>query len=461
MKPIYIENQILSNYKSKIFQELIRIIWYENLNDINEIPQKVLKDLRNDINKEIDEGTVINLIRIIMGLDPIDRIDDVNLKDLINEATNLKQIQMPVISIIDDACKYCESSKGECLTKSKHIHCNKESTCSSCGQCMYKCKLGAISDKIEFIPMINMLKSKEYPVYAAVAPAFIGQFGENVTAGILRSALKSIGFEDMIEVAFAADILTAKEAYSFYENMNNNNKEFFITSCCCPVWVNLVKNKFPIVADKISTSVSPMIACGRIIKILNPSAKVVFIGPCIAKKEEAKEDALNDAIDFVLTFEEIEQIFKALNVNLLDIEEDAREESSYCGRIYAKSGGVSKSIEATLKEIDSSIKFKPIAFQGAKECIEDLNKVINKELDVNFIEGMGCIGGCIGGPKKLLSVDKGSANVDKYSNEADMKTPLDNLNVAQFLIQIGILKVENLNVKDHEKIQKIFERSTK
>ncbi len=460
MNPIYIENQILNKYKSKIFQELIKIIWYENLDDVNEIFQKILKDLQDDINREVDEETVINLIRIIMGLDPIEKIDNINLKDLINEATNLEKIQMPIISIIDDACKYCESDKDECLTKNKHIHCNKENICSACGECIHKCKLGAISDKIEFIPMINMLKNKKYQVYAAVAPAFSGQFGENVTAGILRGALKSIGFEDMIEVAFAADILTAKEAYSFYENMNNN-KEFFITSCCCPVWVNLIQNKFPIVADKISTSVSPMIACGRIIKILNPSAKVVFIGPCIAKKKEAMNDTLKDAIDFVLTFDEIDQIFKALNVNLLDIKEDIREESSYCGRIYAKAGGVSKSIEATLKEIDPNIKFKPIAFQGAKECIEGLNKVINKELDVNFIEGMGCIGGCIGGPKKILSVDKGSENVDKYSSETDMKTPFDNLNVAQFLIKIGILKIEDLNVKEHEKIQKIFDRITK
>lgn len=460
MKPIYLENQILNKYKSKIFQELIRIIWNNNLNNTDEILKTILKDLRNESNLEIDEKTFINLIRVIIGLDTTDIVENINLNDLLNEARNLKKIQMPIISIIDDACKHCENSKDECLIKNKHINCNKENLCDSCGQCIEKCRLGAILDKIEFIPMIDMLEDKNCTVYAAIAPSFSGQFGDKITSGILRNALKKIGFEDMVEVALAADILTVREAYSFYESINND-KDFFITSCCCPVWVNLVKNKFPEISHKISTSVSPMIACGRMVKILNPNAKVVFIGPCIAKKKEAIDPDVSDAIDFVLTFEELNQIFKALNLDLLEIEEDNREESSFCGRIYAKSGGVSKSIEATLKEIDSDIKFKPIAFQGVKECIDGLNKVINKELDVNFIEGMGCVGGCVGGPKNILSVDKGSENVDKYSKESNMKTPFDNLNVAQFLIKIDILKTKDLKDEGHEKILKIFDKNIK
>ena len=345
------------------------------------------------------------------------------------------------------------------MIKNKHINCNKQNTCSACGECISKCKLGAISDKIEFIPIINILKNKKHPVYAILAPAFTGQFGEDISSGILRGALKSIGFKDMIEVALAADILTIIEAYPYYEHMKNNNKDYFITSCCCPVWVSLIKSKFPEIVGNISSSVSPMIACARIIKVLNPEAKVVFIGPCIAKKKEAISEDLKGDVDFVLTFQELDEIFKALNVNFLHIKEDNRLESSYCGRVYAKSGGVSKSIEMVLKEIDEYIKFNPIAFQGPKECMEGLEKLINKEIDVTFIEGMGCKGGCIGGPKKLIPLDEGEKYMDKYLQESKLETSFDNLNVAQFLLEIGIKKIEDLGDINQDKIQQIFNRN--
>ena len=185
----------------------------------------------------------------------------------------------------------------------------------------------------------------------------------------------------------------------------------------------------------------------------------MFIGPCIAKKKEAISEGLKGAVDFVLTFQELDEIFKALDVDLLHIKEDNRLESSYCGRIYAKSGGVSKSIEVALKEIDEYIKFNPISFQGSKECIKGLEKLINKEIDATFIEGMGCKGGCIGGPKKLISLEKGIKYMDKHLQESELKTPFDNLNVAQFLLEIGIKKIEDLGDKNQDKIQQIFKRN--
>ena len=459
MKPICLETQILNKYKTKIFRELIKLVWNENLDNIDDIPKNILENVKKESIQDVDENTIINLIRVILGLNPLESNGDTRLKDMIYESMNLDKVDMPIISIIDDACKYCDNTKYECLIKNKHINCNKQSTCSACGECISKCKLGAISDKIEFIPIINILKNKKNPVYVILAPAFTGQFGEDVSSGILRGALKSIGFKDMIEVALAADILTVIEAYHYYDHIQNNNKDYFITSCCCPVWVSLIKSKFPEIASNISSSVSPMIACGRIIKSLNPAAKVVFIGPCIAKKKEAISEGLKGAVDFVLTFQELDEIFKALDVDLLHIKEDNRLESSYCGRIYAKSGGVSKSIEVALKEIDEYIKFNPISFQGSKECIKGLEKLINKEIDATFIEGMGCKGGCIGGPKKLLSLEKGIKYMDIHLQESELKTPFDNLNVAQFLLEIGIKKIEDLGDKNQDKIQQIFKRN--
>lgn len=459
MEPIHLKDQIFNKYKTKIFKELVKLVWEDNLENINDIPKKIIKDLKTETNQEISENTIMNLIRVIMGLNPIENPCKSSLENIIKESYMLKNIEMPVISIIDDACKYCENYKEECFVKNKHIDCNKNNTCSACGECIRKCKFGAISDKIEFFPVLNMLKNKEYPIYAAVAPAFTGQFGADVNAGKLRTGLKKIGFEDMIEVAFAADILTLKEAYDYSKHIKNNGDEFFITSCCCPVWVSLIKNKFPDIKGNISSSVSPMIASGRIIKSLNPKAKVIFIGPCVAKKNEALGVDVKDAVDYVLTFNELKEIFIALDIDIKNLKEDNREESSYCGRIYAKSGGVSGAIEKTLKEIDSDIKFKSIKFQGAKECSEGLNQLINKEINATFIEGMGCVGGCIGGPKKIISMDEGVRFVDMYSKETNMKTPFDNINVAQFLIEAEIKKIEDLGNKDNEKINKIFNRN--
>ncbi|MGL5329676.1 MAG: [Fe-Fe] hydrogenase large subunit C-terminal domain-containing protein [Peptostreptococcaceae bacterium] len=459
MKHIYLENQILNKYKIKIFKQLIKLVWQDNLNHIDDIPKKILQELKEDINKDINEDIVMNLIRVVMGLNPVPNAREIDMRSMINESYNIKNIDMPIISIIEDACKHCKNSKEECFIKNKHIDCNKKNICSSCGECIRKCEFGAISDKIGFFPILNMLKNKEYPVYAVVAPAFTGQFGEKASFGKLRTALKSIGFKDVIEVALAADILTLKESYDYYDHMKNHENEFFITSCCCPVWVNLIKSKFPNIKHNISSSVSPMIASGRIIKMLDSDARVVFIGPCVAKKNEALCEDVKGSIDFVLTFQELKEIFEALELNVLDMKEDNREESSYCGRIYAKSGGVSSAIEQTLKNFDKDIKFKPVAFQGGQECINGLNQIINKDIDATFIEGMGCVGGCIGGPKRIISVEDGVRHLDVYSKCSNMKTPFDNLNVAQFLIEAEIKKIEDLGDKGNDRIQKIFSRN--
>ncbi|MGL5312361.1 MAG: [Fe-Fe] hydrogenase large subunit C-terminal domain-containing protein [Peptostreptococcaceae bacterium] len=457
MKSINLNPRILDTYKMKLFNELIRLVWEDNLEDINDLPQKVLGQ---DIYKEFDEPTVINLIRVIMGLNPIEEQDN-TLKDMVYEALNLDEVDTPVISIISSACNSCQDKKETCLVKDKHIDCNKRNVCSACGECITKCSLGAISDKIQFIPMVKLLKDIDVPVYAMVAPAFVGQFGKDITPGKLRSALKSMGFEEMIEVALAADMLTVKEAYDYCEHMKNHEDGYFITSCCCPVWVSLIQSNYPKIVENVSPSVSPMIACGRAVKILNPKAKVVFIGPCTAKKKEATLEDIKDGVDFVLTFAELDEIFKSLEINLTELEEDNRVESSLAGRIYARSGGVSEAIKTSAQRINPDIRFKEAVFQGVKECREGLDKVINKEIEATFIEGMGCVGGCVGGPKRILSVEEGTQNVNNYGKSTDMETPYENLNVIQFLTMMGIKRLESLGSKEEEQVLKIFSRNIK
>ncbi|MDI3074045.1 [Fe-Fe] hydrogenase large subunit C-terminal domain-containing protein [Clostridioides difficile] len=461
-------SKILEIYKMKLFGELVKAVWNDDIEDIENLPNKILnEDLKDNLNNyfsgKFDKDTMVNLIRVTMGLDVTEDTDK-NLKESLHEAVNLDEVKRPIISVISDACKYCDENNKEdesCKIRSKHINCNEEDVCSACGDCVSRCKLGAISDKIEFIPMIKLLKDIKSPVYAIVAPAFIGQFGKDVSPGKLRTALKKIGFEDMIEVALAADMLTAKEAYDYYEHMKKDEEGCFITSCCCPIWVSLIQNSFPQILENVSPSVSPMIACGRAVKILNPDAKVVFIGPCMAKKKEAMLEDIKDAVDFVLTFKELQEIFDALELNPAIMDESNRVEASLSGRVYARTGGVSKAVKLSVRRIDKNIKFEEKAFEGTKECMDGLKKVLNKEIEATFIEGMGCVGGCVGGPKRILSVEEGTKNVDEYSESTNMETPFDNLNVLQFLTSLGIKRVESLGEKEEEKVKKIFSRDIK
>lgn len=178
----------------------------------------------------------------------------------------------------------------------------------------------------------------------------------------------------------------------------------------------------------------------------------------MAKKKEALIDDIKDAVDFVLTFKEVEEIFKAIEINPENMEDEERSEASLSGRVYARTGGVSKAVELSVKRIDKDIKFVHKAFNGMKECKEGLNKVINKEIDATFVEGMGCNGGCVGGPKRILSVEEGTKEVDKYCEETSMQTPFDNLNVVQFLTLMGIKRIEALTDQDIEQVKKIFSR---
>jgi len=317
--------------------------------------------------------------------------------------------------------------------------------CSECGQFIDTCSFNNLIDKKEFIPLIDVLKKKEVPVYAIVAPAIIGQFGEHVTMGQLRSAFKHLGFFGMIEVAMFADILSLKEALEFDRSVHTQ-EDFVLTSCCCPVWVAMVKRVYNTLIPHILPSVSPMVACGRGIKRLHPEAKVVFIGPCIAKKAEAKEPDIRDAVDAVLTFEEVKQIFEATGINPAEMEDIPSEHSSTGGRIYARTGGVSKAISDTLDQLrpDKTIRIKAVQANGARECKELLQAISNGDITANFYEGMGCKGGCVGGPKALLNPELGTLHVNTYGLTANALTPVNNPYVMELLNHLGIEDVDSL-----------------
>lgn len=328
--------------------------------------------------------------------------------------------------------------------------------CINCGLCVDCCKNGRILDKVEFIPVMNLIKENK-TVIAAVAPAINGQFGDNVTMDMLREAFIKIGFTDMIEVAFAADILSIKEACEFDKHVNKDG-DIMITSCCCPMWVAMLKKVYTSLVKDLSPSVSPMIAAGRVIKKINPDAKVVFVGPCIAKKAEAKEKDISGAIDFVLTFAELDEIFKSLEIDLSSLKGiPSIDYVSRGGRLYGRSGGVSIAISDIIEELypEKFKYFKAEKASGVKDCKEILEKALNKQTDANFIEGMGCKGGCVGGPKALIPIEKGKENVDEFAFNSPIKVPLHSEYLDKTLSDIGITSIEDF--KSKEKMS-LFER---
>ena len=231
-----------------------------------------------------------------------------------------------------------------------------------------------------------------------------------------------------------------------------------ITSCCCPMWVGMLKKVYNELIDDLSPSVSPMVAAGRVIKKLNPDAKVVFVGPCIAKKAEAKEKDVAGAIDFVLTFQEVDEIFNAMDIRPGDLEGvPTKEYASKGGRLYARTGGVSVAVHDVLKELypDQIKNFKAVQANGVVECKKILNSALNGEINASFLEGMGCVGGCVGGPKANIPTARGKEAVDNFAKESAIQVPVHSETLDNVLGKLGIESLRDF--EDIDKIQ-LFER---
>lgn len=317
--------------------------------------------------------------------------------------------------------------------------------CAGCGACIEACKSGKLTASRDILPAMDAIKKPEILSYALVAPAFLGQFSEDVTPGKLRSAFKKLGFGGMVEVALFADILTLKEALEFDKKIIHDG-DYQLTSCCCPMWIAMIKKIYCELMPHVPGSVSPMIACGRVIKKLHPNAVTVFVGPCIAKKSEAREPDLKGAVDFVLTFQEVQDIFEAAGIEPSELPESEKDHSSRAGRIYARAGGVSEAVEKTVEQLNPkrNISVRTRMADGVPACRTMMEDLKNGNTTANFFEGMGCKGGCVGGPKAVLSSERGRELVELYGDEAEFKTPLENPYVLELLHRLGFDTVEAL-----------------
>ena len=288
--------------------------------------------------------------------------------------------------------------------------------CVGCGACVYQCPFGAISDKSYILDALDIIKNSQnntaYKVYAIIAPAIVAQFNyariEQVITGMHK-----LGFFQVIETALGADMTLSEEADELKERGT-------LTSSCCPSFVKYVEKNFPELAGYISSTPSPMVMAGRLVKSMDETAKVIFVGPCTSKKFEYKSDAAKDAIDCVISFEELQAFLDARNIDVSTLEDTHLDNASYYGRIFARSGGLSEGVAELAKA--RGFEARPVAMSGLEECRKQLLMLKAKRSPYNFFEGMACDGGCVNGALCLHHGPKSLTDVNRYGEQAKEKT---------------------------------------
>ncbi len=295
--------------------------------------------------------------------------------------------------------------------------------CVACGQCLVSCPFGAIVDKGQIFQVIqSILKGDK--VIAIVAPAFIGQFGKHSTPERFVTAMKQLGFARVTEVAVGADMCTIEEAKDFLEKVPAEQK--YMATSCCPAWHSMIYKLFPGEAKNISMTLTPMVFTARLMKQQYPGCKVVFVGPCAAKKLEAIRADIRSDVDFVLTFEELQGMFEAKNIDFANLPDGVvLNEGTAAGRGFAVAGGVAGAVEKLIHETNPDVEVKTARAEGLRDCRKLMLMAKAGKYNGYLLEGMACPGGCVAGAGTLLPVDLAAKVVGRYQTEADTESPLE------------------------------------
>jgi iron only hydrogenase large subunit-like protein len=281
-------------------------------------------------------------------------------------------------------------------------------------------------DKSFVLNTIDILKksenNKKYKVYAVIAPSISSQF-KYAKLGQVITGIKQLGFHTVVEAALGADMVAYKESEELVE-------KGFLTSSCCPAFVSYIEKHIPEMKEHVSHNLSPAATIAQYIKKTDENCKIIFIGPCTAKKHEVTREEVKPYIDCVITFEELQALFDSRNIDITNLGVDFLDNASYYGRIFARSGGLSDAVAQGIKEHGyEDFDLKALPCDGIAECKMALLKASKGKLAENFIEGMACEGGCIGGAGCLTHGNRNKSEVDKYGREAKEKTIFDAISV--------------------------------
>ena len=295
--------------------------------------------------------------------------------------------------------------------------------CVACGQCLVSCPFGAVVDKGQIFQVIQSILQGN-KVIAILAPAFVGQFGKHSTPGKFVTAMKELGFARVVEVAVGADLCTIEEAKDFLEKVPAEQN--YMATSCCPAWHSMIYKLFPSETSKISMTLTPMVYTARLMKKQYPGCKVVFVGPCAAKKLEAIRADIRSDVDFVLTFEELQGMFQAKEIVFETIaESDVLNEGTAAGRGFAVSGGVAGAVERIIKETNPDVEVKTARAEGLRDCRKLMLMAKAGKYNGYLLEGMACPGGCVAGAGTLLPVELAAKVVGRYQSEARTESPLE------------------------------------
>ena len=299
-----------------------------------------------------------------------------------------------------------------------------ESRCIHCGHCIHNCPFGAIGSKIYATDVIrHIIDGKR--VIAMCAPATEGQFGKDISMAAIRAALKKAGFADMVEVGLGGDMTAASEALEWIEARKEGR---IMTTSCCPAFISMLHHHFPKqYEENKSSTVSPMVAVSRYLKSQDPDCVTVFIGPCIAKKGETMNASIKNSADYALTYGEIVALLDSKGIVPEPVDETYQEASLF-GKRFAGSGGVAGAVLEVMQEMgEDTSDIKLMTCAGGDECKKALMLLKAGKLDVDFIEGMICPGGCVGGPSKHQVESMVLKARTELLGKADKRKILENL----------------------------------
>lgn len=288
--------------------------------------------------------------------------------------------------------------------------------CINCGACVYHCPFGATVDVSSIVNVIKEIQAAEEKpadekVIAIVAPSIASQF-LYASLGQVITGIKELGFSEVLEVAVGAEMVAYKEGLELKE-------KGFLTSSCCPAFVRYIETKHPKMVEHISHNLSPMAELAKHVKKNKPNCKIVFIGPCIAKKAEVKKDTVKQYVDYAITFEELQALFDSKEIDLKTLKWTDWNQASYYGRIFATTGGVAAAVGQMLKELKmEDFDYKPVVCDGIDKCKVALLKASKGVLPNNFIEGMACVGGCIGGSGNLVRYEDAPEEMEEHIESA-------------------------------------------